>query len=456
MKALCLTLALGSSVAIAATKYASPTGGGDGSSVGSPTTVSAGLALLSAGDTLYLLDGTYTGASAMIAPTTGLSGSSGSPITVAALNDGQVTINGQGVRVPIKLRTNNWFVVQGVNAHNSSEDVVQITGSAYFQGKRLVAWDALDGNWDDFWSGSISNLFEDCAGWGISRKVFSPSQGGHSMIYRRCFAMFQGCQWHGPKMGFTLAYNSTNVLAENCVSMWNATSLPVGTWCVKGDPDESDLSGCWTNYTGHVIQYETSPNVWEPTGCFSADGNQGLGIGANNGPYMYGCVAMSFATNAIGNLTKQMQMANFSGNEVPYFQDCAGYVQTGSSASLRPFYFDSGSSGQYLTSISGGIASAYGGGSYLNRIDGSDDVTGRANWASMFTATSRPANGAWLRYRYQNKTVTGTMLWPWPMNTRIKNLTGIDVTVMVTGSSFGNPVTVTARNLRLNRVRINQ
>ena len=62
MKKLFITLVLGtlSLSPFAATYYASPNGGGDGSSYVSPTTFSAGVSMLTQpGDTLYLLGGTY-------------------------------------------------------------------------------------------------------------------------------------------------------------------------------------------------------------------------------------------------------------------------------------------------------------------------------------------------------------------------------------------------------------
>src|SRR5687767_12214915 len=49
------------------------------------------LAAFSAGDTLILMDGTYTGTTSMLRPgavAPGKSGTSGNPITVKALNDG--------------------------------------------------------------------------------------------------------------------------------------------------------------------------------------------------------------------------------------------------------------------------------------------------------------------------------------------------------------------------------
>ena len=108
--------------------YASPTGRGDGNSPDSPFRIQTFWRLAAPGKTLCLLDGTYTGADSMIAPSTqgapaGLSGSATGAdikngicpncITIRALNDGAVLIDGQFVRIPVRLASNSWFVVEG-------------------------------------------------------------------------------------------------------------------------------------------------------------------------------------------------------------------------------------------------------------------------------------------------------------------------------------------------------
>jgi hypothetical protein len=60
----------------------------------------------------------------MITPSAGLSGARGNPITVRALNEGQVLIDGQFVRTPVRLDGNNWFLIEGINARNSSGNVL--------------------------------------------------------------------------------------------------------------------------------------------------------------------------------------------------------------------------------------------------------------------------------------------------------------------------------------------
>ena len=47
------------------------------------------------GNTLCLLDGTYTGVNSMILPPVGLSGTSTQPLTIQALNDGGALLDGR-------------------------------------------------------------------------------------------------------------------------------------------------------------------------------------------------------------------------------------------------------------------------------------------------------------------------------------------------------------------------
>src|SRR5262245_48774947 len=97
--------------------YASPTGTGNGRTQSRPFTISNFWSVAKGGLTLCLLDGTYKGSDSMITPPQQLSGASGSPITIRALNDGKVLINGQGADIaPVRFNYNDWFVVEGINA----------------------------------------------------------------------------------------------------------------------------------------------------------------------------------------------------------------------------------------------------------------------------------------------------------------------------------------------------
>jgi hypothetical protein len=108
----------------------------------------------------------------MINPPDNMSGTSSAPITVRALNDGKVRINGQGSLYPVQLFNNNYFVIEGINASNSVATVVSISRSHQNIIRRVAAWDAADGNHSIFGiHNATHNLLEDVAGWGIARKI---------------------------------------------------------------------------------------------------------------------------------------------------------------------------------------------------------------------------------------------------------------------------------------------
>ncbi len=58
--------------------------------------------------------------------------------------------------------------------------------------RRVAAWDAADNNTSIFGVhyGSY-NLFEDVAGWGTARKIFSMSQGGDYTTIRRAWGRWE-------------------------------------------------------------------------------------------------------------------------------------------------------------------------------------------------------------------------------------------------------------------------
>jgi len=269
----------------AATYYASPQGGGDGSSADAPFAVNRFWEKAQPGDKLVLLDGVYTGAKAMINPPRDLSGRPGSPITVRATNDGGATIDGQSARVPVALYRNDWFVVEGINAHSSRATVVNIMRSSNCVMRRVCAWDAADGNTNIFAAHyGEHNLFEDCAGWGVARKTYSCSQRGNYTTFRRCFGCWEGCHLVGPKMTFTLFYNSHHITAENCIATWNSRLMREDHFALGQDGKPFTA---WKDGSGKPRHY-TNFDADQPYGCFSSDR---IDYGLTKGPFVYGCIA---------------------------------------------------------------------------------------------------------------------------------------------------------------------
>jgi hypothetical protein len=232
--ALLLLAASGSASAEICDYYASPNGAGNGASASTPFRISDFLEVARPGSTLCLLDGTYQGEANMLSPATvspGLSGSSGNPITVRALNDGGVTIDGQYKQSPCRFKDNSWWVVEGINcksAGGSHKTVLSLKASSHNVFRRVVAWDAaIDSNAMviGLVLDSVNNLFEDVAGFGTGRKVFSHHSGSNNVVCRRCWFRWEG-SIAGGGPGVTLSYLTTGALFENVLVTWSGESMP--------------------------------------------------------------------------------------------------------------------------------------------------------------------------------------------------------------------------------------
>jgi hypothetical protein len=209
------------------THYAAQAGGGNGLTQGSPFQVAQFWGVATPGAVLCLLDGTYTGGNSMLQPPSGLSGTASLPITVQALTEGAVLLDGQHARNPVVLSsTNQWWVVRGLNAANGLTNVFQFVG-ANNRGTRLLGWNATSGqsNTSIFTVAGANTVVEDCGGWGAaaqvvlqgSKTVSSPNSG-----YRRCW-----CEWNGHPgtgtAGGACAQPGVGQFLENIVTTVDAT-----------------------------------------------------------------------------------------------------------------------------------------------------------------------------------------------------------------------------------------
>jgi hypothetical protein len=213
------------------THYASPSGGGNGSSPSSPLRVRDFWAVAGPGKTLCLLDGTYTGWGSIVQPTPGLSGTAAAPITVRALNDGKALVDGNWVKShnPLKLENNHWFVIEGINFRNSWGVGVAITdGSSHNILRRIVAWDAsmkINTHVAGVFGSSHDNLLEDFAAFGTGRKVFEMAHGPKNNTCRRCWFRWEGTTMFGSK-GASPYYNANGSLFENVLVTRSLESMP--------------------------------------------------------------------------------------------------------------------------------------------------------------------------------------------------------------------------------------
>jgi hypothetical protein len=391
-----------SSQVFAATYYASPTGSGSTCSIAAPCNVAAGIGKLVAGDTLYLTDGTYTGAAGMIR-TNGLNGTSGSRITIAALNEGEVWINGGGTYRPVEIYNSTYITVQGVNAYNSGTTTVVsllhpsagAPHAGYNHLKRVIAWDAMA---SDPAAGTViiavqyesNDVVEDCAGFGRGRMVFY-NFNGNNTVFRRNWGRFMGYAQNSnsPKISAMLDYTgNSNIVWENNIGEYDYAA------------------GNMNNMYGIF--------ALEPAATVGLYGNIALYRHGDN--FGYACCLFMLQpgtteTGPGGKVTAR--------NNVALIQP--------SSRSQWPFYGHSlvnGHISDHNTSIKGvGGKSSY--------WDSNWTVTNFLEQETIgsYNLYTNIGPGATIRYRYQNGTLTNTPLWPWPMAARIKaalNFSGYD------------------------------
>ena len=216
--------------------YVSPQGddGNDGVSAGAPwRTFAHAWEVLQPGDTLLLLDGTYTAATTGVIQPNIRNGEQGRPITIKARNDGKALIDGEGQTIPVRLGENwgpsgpigDWFVVEGIVARNGTLSSIRLEHAHHNVLRRVSAYDAdPDDNslaigiaWSD------DNLVEDFVAAGTGRYMVNVFTSRGNTL-RRGFTMWQrwdgrhfcGVSWpNGNNVG---VYNSSDTTVENVIA----------------------------------------------------------------------------------------------------------------------------------------------------------------------------------------------------------------------------------------------
>ncbi|MPZ75678.1 MAG: hypothetical protein GEU77_04080 [Deltaproteobacteria bacterium] len=409
----------------ACTHYASPAGNGVGTSSNSPFKIVNFWPLAKPGYTLCLLDGQYTGSSSMINPPQNLSGTASARITVRALNDGKVTINGLGSSRPVRLYYNSYFVLEGFNARNSVGNVIDLSNSNHNIVRRVAAWDAADNNTNIFGIRGNHNLLEDVAGWGIARKIFSASQGGNYTTIRRAWGRWEGSHVVGPKMTYTLAYNNYNLTCENCIGTWSGQRMKKTYTLLDyyGKPWTGNGGGTYSNY-----------GVNQPYAIFSVDRLDG---NKNAQSKLLGSIAYIRGTDRFA-AAQAILITRLDSFEVA---NTTVYIEPGSHTTRRRFGLNNliSSVGRNLIARNltgvGGAASSFGSDWQESSISEGSSL---GSVSSVFTSTG----SANLCKRYKDRALTAEPLWPWPMNQRIMNAmvesgrTSVDVTKTIE-SMFG-------------------
>lgn len=384
---------------------------------------------LQPGDTLVLLDGIYRQS---ISPY-GVSGSADGRITIRALNDGKVVIDGERQRVPVDL-TEPYFDVEGIIFKNSSESVLAIHSSNNIF-RRISGYNAnTDGNSHVFEIVGSNNLIEDCVASGSGRKmilIFSglDPEGQHNTI-RRCFASYReqderqwgdAWPWNENYEAYSADYNTFendiaygyfayagfSLLAQGGGDT-NIGNKVLGSITIMGDTDFLGNPIHWGNIRPQPTEYSDISSQYEPcqrTGIFIGHGSTSI-IQDNLIQDV-----LSWGNASVGIcVAEDPQLINNKLNRVSIYNnglDMPGY----------DFSVDARSDDLANLEITN------------SRID-------------VIKPDGSPITGEGARLR--NRYIDGVLkdgsdgspaqpLWPWPMEQRIRDELGISVTNLIAG-----------------------
>jgi concanavalin A-like lectin/glucanase superfamily protein len=415
----CLVLSL-PSLAAATDRYVSPGGSGSTCSSGSPCSVQQCVALANTpGDRCLFQNGTYTGDASML-EVSNKTGTSSAPIIFAAINEGQVLLNGQHTRGMIHIYNSDWVEVVGLNTccaaydntGNSSGFPLWLQETNNCTVRRTIAWDAdgASGNTipmivssDGLTGRGNDNTLIDVAAWGGGRKAFNAFRDNRTTILRAFFMKnyYDGSITDGG-VATSYAYDSIDSRRYNVIATGDLFSGGNGNMYGLFDKDHY-LSWCSSGYTDvyHLlhgnIAYHVDGQVLSNT-SWAMGLNMGCGQVETSGCPTGGPVVH---ITAINNLALRRNAASPP-------EGINGEDNTCGGSNFYDTWTDS------LGSLAGGTHSTDGGNlAYPGGFN---------NGLLNLGAASQPSSGAWIRYAYK---LDGTLdttfeLWPWPMEDRIR------------------------------------
>jgi hypothetical protein len=414
----CLVLSL-ASLAAATDRYVAQGGTGSTCSSGLPCSVQQCVALANTpGDRCLFQNGTYTG-DASILEVSNKTGTSSAPIIFAAINEGQVLLNGQGVRGMIHIYNSDWVEVVGLNTCCASADEsgaasafplwLEETNNCTI--RRVIAWDANGSvsnsvpiliSSDGLTGRANDNTLIDVAAWGGGRKAFNGFRDHRTTVLRAFFMKnsYSGSIVDGG-VATSYAYDSVdsrryNVIATGDLAYGGTVTNMYGlfdkdhylSWC---NSSPTDVFHTLRGNIAYHVDGQVAPDTFWAMGL-----NMGCGQAESSVCPALGPVVHITAEN---NLAMRRNAA-IPGEGMNGIDTCGGQ-------NFYDTWTDS------LGSLAGGTHSTDGGNlSYPG---------GFSNGLLNLGASSQPASGAWIRHPYKADGTLDTTqeLWPWPMEARI-------------------------------------
>ncbi len=433
-----------------ATYYIDPSGS-DSASGSDPAnawaTFNHAFTVMVAGDELILADGTYY-------QTLGITllGTSTQPIVIKAMNDGQAVIDGEGTRKPGYIGSSgtnhdSYIEIEGIifkNAKSGTDETIFRVWNNHNTFRRCSFYFAVSGTNQQglTFASSQYNLAEDCISSYVTRHCFiSWDDDGletHN-TFRRCFAT-----GHHPDKSDSLAISHFNIyggsydIVENCIGWYGSNvygasihsqsganykcnnnkvlgSIFLGAGQVSTAPANQG-SGISIDHAGGE-----APNNNEIENCVIGDSEiAGFLIGYSGQTLNTLINNCTITDNKFGIYCKA---TSTTFKNIISYNNTYGYSSSNHEGSFS--YIDN-----YGNTYNNGIPS---GESWPNSFS-SDPLINNAgleipsNSPCYGTGESGSDVGANICYRYVDGLLTGTALWPWPMQDRILAELNIDIT----------------------------
>jgi hypothetical protein len=417
--------------------YVSPTGSdaNSGATMAAPfATFARAWKALYPGDTLFVMDGTYT---EQLRPNV-RNGQPGKPITVKALNDGKAIIDGQYKWPPVYLGDTwpgpigNWYVVEGLVARNGTESVYYLRGSNNVL-RRVSGYNAHT-DMNSFvltiaWSSD--NLVEDAVFAGTGRYMINVF-GAERNTIRRTFTMWDS--WHGgafcgnqwPSGNNIGIYNASHNTLENVIAYGRALNgIFVQANDIKAAAIDNQVLGSMAVLTGRdydgsrwlyntgMVQHTSRPT---PTVC-SVDQYR---------LWSWGGARIGVQLNGQGlvqdNLYRDIIAADNMGIGVSLDRLWTpGYMPWTNNVFDRVTAWDNG---EDLADWELPPRNPLGPNA-SNNSDGGAAITNSK--IAGLTGPEYNGAGADMRWRYVDRVQTSTPVMPWPMQGRIMDELGVNV-----------------------------
>jgi len=424
----------------AATYYVSP-GGNDSNTCSQATnlssprrTISSALNCLAPGDTLVLRDGAYGGAPNILSNIP--NGLPGQEVTIKAEHDGAVIITA-GLQMD---HTDSYIRIEGLRFHSSSSKTVLGNHIKFFRNEFK---DGCSGGncasttvgTNDF-SDTADILLEDNWFHGIGGRYNLLVYNADRVVVRRAVIRHDG-GWTdngslNPEAGINF-YNSSNCAAQNVIvidsnesyATWEAAFYSVS----NNSPPHGNSNNIWVGCIALVTRGQgltldggnpiDSPSIKDCVFWDNASGGISLGTGARNSVSIRNVtIGRTFVGNSgwgggigffgsgsatIANAIIKNKIKALDGVAATYY-DCFGNVECSAGAG-RVTYDPELNGLEYMPRIednsplkSAGQSGGQIGATLVSRIGVSGTLYGETGW----------------------DTITGTALWPWPHQERIK------------------------------------